>query len=158
MRWLVCLLIQLALTGADWTQFRGPNGSGVSPSKGLPEHFSPQKNVLWRTALPRGHSSPVFTVDHIFVTAFEGKSLLTICLDRDSGKVLWRREAPRPRVESFQQTNGPASPSAVTDGGNVYVFFGDFGVLSYGPDGNERWRLRRRADRPTRSTTSLHPE
>jgi outer membrane protein assembly factor BamB len=117
-----------------------------------------QKNVLWRTALPRGHSSPVFTVDHIFVTAFEGKSLLTICLDRDSGKVLWRREAPRPRVESFQQTNGPASPSAVTDGGNVYVFFGDFGVLSYGPDGNERWRLRRRADRPTRSTTSLHPE
>ena len=129
MRWLVCLLIQLALTGADWTQFRGPNGSGVSPSKGLPEHFSPQKNVLWRTALPRGHSSPVFTVDHIFVTAFEGKSLLTICLDRDSGKVLWRREAPRPRVESFQQTNGPASPSAVTDGGNVYVFFGDFGVV-----------------------------
>jgi outer membrane protein assembly factor BamB len=29
----------------------------------------------------------------------------------------------------------------VTDGANVYVFFGDFGLLSYGPDGNERWRL-----------------
>jgi hypothetical protein len=27
------------------------------------------------------------------------------------------------------------------DGTNVYVFFGDFGMLSYGPDGNERWRL-----------------
>ena len=141
MRWLGWLLIQIALAAADWTQFRGPNGSGVSPSKGLPEHFDLQKNVVWRTALPLGHSSPVFTADHIFVTAFEGKTLLTICLDRASGKVLWRREAPREREEYFQNTNGPASPSPVTDGANVYVFFGDFGLLSYGPEGNERWRL-----------------
>lgn len=141
MRWLVCLLFQVALAAADWTQFRGPNGSGISPSTGLPEHFDAQTNLLWRVALPPGHSSPVFASDHIFLTAFEGKTLLTICLDRGSGKVLWRREAPRERVESFQQTNGPASPSPVTDGVNVYVFFGDFGLLSYGPDGNERWRL-----------------
>jgi outer membrane protein assembly factor BamB len=141
MRWLGWLLIPIALAAADWTQFRGPNGSGVSPSKGLPEHFDQQKNVVWRTALPLGHSSPVFTTDHIFVTAFEGKVLLTICLDRASGKVLWRREAPREREESFDHTNGPASPSPVTDGTNVYVFFGDFGLLSYRPDGNERWRL-----------------
>jgi len=140
-RWFVYLLIQFVLAAADWSQFRGPNGSGVSPSKGLPEHFDPQKNTVWRTALPPGHSSPVFAQDHIFVTAFEGKKLLTICLDRDRGTVLWRREAPREREESFQQTNGPASPSPVTDGANVYVFFGDFGLLSYGPDGNVRWRL-----------------
>ena len=140
-RWLGVLLIQIALTAGDWTQFRGPNGSGVSSSKGLPEHFDPQRNVLWRTALPPGHSSPVFTPGHIFVTAFEGKTLLTICLERASGKVLWRREAPREREEYFERTNGPASPSPVTDGANVYVFFGDFGLLSYGPEGNERWRL-----------------
>ena len=141
MRWLGWLLVPIALAAADWTQFRGPNGSGVSPSKDLPEHFDAQKNVVWRTALPLGHSSPVFTIDHIFVTAFEGKTLLTICLGRASGKVLWRRQAPREREEVFEQTNGPASPSPVTDGTNVYVFFGDFGLLSYGPDGNERWRL-----------------
>ena len=141
MRWLGWLLIQIAFAAADWTQFRGPNGSGVSPSKDLPEHFDAQKNVVWRTTLPLGHSSPVFTTDHIFVTAFEGKTLLTICLGRASGKVLWQRQAPREREEVFEQTNGPASPSPVTDGTNVYVFFGDFGLLSYGPDGNERWRL-----------------
>jgi outer membrane protein assembly factor BamB len=141
MRWLTWLLIPIALAGADWTQFRGPNGTGVSSSKDVPEHFDQQKNVLWRTALPAGHSSPVLTADHIFVTAFEGKTLLTICLDRATGKVLWRRAAPRDREESYEQTNGPASPSPVTDGSNVYVFFGDFGLLSYGPDGNERWRL-----------------
>ena len=39
MRWLGWLLIPIALTAADWTQFRGPNGAGVSPSKDLPERF-----------------------------------------------------------------------------------------------------------------------
>lgn len=130
-----------ALSAADWTQFRGPNGSGVSPSKNVPERFDAQRNLLWKTPLPAGHSSPVFADDRVFVTAFEGKSLLTICLDRETGKVLWRRPAPRGREESYQPTNGPASPTPATDGSNVYAFFGDFGILSYGPDGNERWRL-----------------
>jgi outer membrane protein assembly factor BamB len=140
-RWLAFLFAAASLSAADWTQFRGPNGSGVSPSKNLPDKFGAQRNLVWKTALPPGHSSPVFTDDRIFVTAFEGKTLLTMCLDRATGKILWRRPAPRDREESFQQTNGPASPSPVTDGSNVYAFFGDFGILSYGPDGNERWRL-----------------
>src|SRR5258705_3707723 len=122
MRCLGWLLIQLAFAAADWTQFRGPNGSGISPSKDLPERFDLQKNVVWRTALPLGHSSPVFTADHIFVTAFEGKTLLTICLDRTSGKVLWRREAPREPEQHFDHTNGPASPPPATDGPNDSVF------------------------------------
>jgi outer membrane protein assembly factor BamB len=141
MHWAVSLVIPFALAAGDWNQFRGPNGAGVSASKDVPEKFDQHKNLRWRTALPPGHSSPVLTEDHIFVTAFEGKALLTMCLNRETGKVLWRRVAPRDREESFQETNGPASPTPVTDGKNVYVFFGDFGLLSYGPDGNERWRL-----------------
>jgi outer membrane protein assembly factor BamB len=137
-----CLfLFSVALSAADWSQFRGPNGSGISSSKSVPDRFDTKRNLVWRTPLPTGHSSPVFTDGFIFVTAFEGKALLTICLDRATGRILWRREAPRARAESFQETNGPASPSPVTDGSNVYAFFGDFGLLSYGPDGNERWRL-----------------
>ena len=142
MRSIAWLLVPIALAAADWTQFRGPNGAGVSPSKDLPEHFDSQKNIVWRVALPPGHSSPVLTADHIFITAFEAKDYCSpSALDRASGKVMWRREAPRDREEYFQPTNGPATPSPVTDGANVYVFFGDFGLLSYGPDGNERWRL-----------------
>jgi outer membrane protein assembly factor BamB len=29
----------------------------------------------------------------------------------------------------------------VSDGRNVYVFFQDFGLLAYGPDGNELWQM-----------------
>ena len=139
-----CLLGTL-LTGIaaadDWPQFRGPNGSGLADTSNLPSKFGPAKNVVWKTALPPGHSSPVLTEDRIFVTAYKGETLFTICLNRADGKILWRREAPRPRKEVFDKTHGPASPTPVTDGENVYVFFGDFGLLSYGPDGNERWRV-----------------
>ena len=135
-------LCPAALVSAEaWTQFRGPNGAGVVETSGLPTRFDRSRNLVWRTGLPAGHSSPVLTEDRIFVTGLERNWLYTICLDRDSGKILWRREAPRKRTESFHPINGPASPSPVTDGSNVYVFFGDFGILSYGPDGNERWRV-----------------
>lgn len=134
------LLIAVSLHAADWNQFRGPNGSGISASRNIPERLE-QRYLLWKTPLPPGHSSPVFTEDRIFVTAVEGTTLLTICLDRVTGNVLWRRSAPRERNESFEPTNSPASPSPVTDGSNVFVFFGDFGLLSYGADGSERWRL-----------------
>jgi outer membrane protein assembly factor BamB len=128
------------LHAADWPRFRGHNGSGVAQTRGLPAKFGPYQNVIWKVDLPPGHSSPVLSEDRIFLTAFEGDKLLTLCLDRSSGKVLWRREAPRDRVEKLDKRNSPASPSPVTDGQDVYVFFNDFGLLSYTADGKERWR------------------
>ena len=126
---------------ADWPQFRGPNGSGISDAVNLPVEFGVSRNVLWKTSLPPGHSSPVLAGDRIFVTGAEGEKLLTVCLRREDGSVIWRREAPRARVSEMNRLNHPASPSPATDGSNVYVFFGDSGLLSYGPDGNERWRV-----------------
>ena len=37
--------------------------------------------------------------------------------------------------------NHPAAITAVTDGENVYSFFKDYGLISYGPDGNVRWKV-----------------
>src|SRR6516165_5533561 len=37
--------------------------------------------------------------------------------------------------------NNPAAITPVTDGENVYVFFKDFGLISYDPAGNVRWRV-----------------
>ena len=147
----------------DWPQFRGPNGSGVSASIGLPEKFGPNENVVWKTALPPGHSSPVLTRNRIFVTAYSKENansqqqtanskeptnasekknykLLVICLDRQTGKLLWQREVPRSKQGRLENVNGPASPSPVTDGSNVYVFFQEFGLISYNAAGKERWR------------------
>jgi outer membrane protein assembly factor BamB len=148
-RILVALFVASLLTSTvpaeDWAQFRGPNGTGVSATTGLPTEFGPDKNVLWKTALPAGHSSPVLTRNRIFITAHTAEKpnykLLVFCLDRQIGKVLWQREVPRSRTGRLQNVNGPASPSPVTDGENVYVFFQEFGMVSYDGSGKERWKL-----------------
>src|SRR5262249_45733865 len=88
--------IGMVAAAEDWTQFRGPNGSGVSASTGLPVEFGPTKNVIWKTALPAGHSSPVLAGDRIFVTAHAGEKqaykLEVFCLERKTGKILWQRD------------------------------------------------------------------
>ncbi|MGH9718987.1 MAG: PQQ-binding-like beta-propeller repeat protein, partial [Bryobacteraceae bacterium] len=67
--------------------------------------------------------------------------LYTFSLDRATGRIKWRRDVPRPRNQELHKSNSPASPSPVSDARNVYVFFTGFGLISFGPDGNERWRL-----------------
>ena len=105
----------------DWSRFRGPNGSGVADSTGLPSEFGPDKNVVWKKALAPGYSSPIVSASHIFVTATENEKLFTIALDLATGDEKWRRESPRDRKEKLDKRNGPASPTAVADGTNVFI-------------------------------------
>lgn len=133
--------LPLGLALAVWPQFRGPNASGVSEAKNLPAQMSQTENVIWKTALPAGYSSPSVSADRIYITAIENDKLWTFALDRATGRILWRREAPRPRVQEMQRANSAVTATPATDGRNVYVFFQDFGLLAYGPDGNELWKL-----------------
>ena len=125
----------------EWLQFRGPNGSGVADTPTLPAQFGPTKNLVWKAAVPFGRSSPVITADRIFLTASEGDKLVTLALDRKTGKTLWRRDVVRPRHMPIYKRNDAASPSPVSDGKNVFAFFAELGLISYGPDGTERWRV-----------------
>ena len=130
------LAICVAGTAADsWPRFRGPNGSRISSSPELPVEFGPQKNLLWKVKVPFGRSSPIVTGDRIFLTASEGDNLITMCLERNTGRIMWRREIVRERAAEIYKANDPASPTPVTDGTNVYAFFADLGLVSYGPDG-----------------------
>jgi len=140
-RWLLLFVFScLPLPAGDWPRFRGPNGSGVADTTGLRAEFGPSKNVVWKTPLPAGHSSPILSGDRILLTVVEEQKLFTLCLSRRTGRVLWRRECPRPRAEPLDKRNHPASPTPAADGQNVFVFFPDFGLVSYGWDGHERWR------------------
>jgi outer membrane protein assembly factor BamB len=135
------VILSLAASDTDWSRFRGPNGTGVSNTSGLPAEFGPAKNVVWTAAVPAGHSSPVLTASQIFMTGVNGNALVVLALDRATGKELWRREVPRRQTGRLENVNGPASPSPVTDGTDVYAFFQDFGLIAFTADGKERWRL-----------------
>jgi outer membrane protein assembly factor BamB len=125
----------------EWPQFRGPNGTGVAEGFALPSEFSSTKNLVWKTPVPFARSSPVVTADRVFLTASEGDKLITLALDRKTGKLLWRRDVARVRHMPIYKANDAASPSPVSDGKNVFVFFAELGLISYGPDGKERWRV-----------------
>lgn len=63
-----------------------------------------------------------------------------LCLDRNSGKALWRQIA-REEVphEGKHGTNSFASGSPVTDGKHLYASFGSRGIYCYDLDGKKVW-------------------
>jgi outer membrane protein assembly factor BamB len=63
-----------AADGGNWPGWRGPDGSGISTEKNLPEEWSASKNVRWKTPIAgKGHSSPIVWGKRVFVTtAIEG--------------------------------------------------------------------------------------
>lgn len=133
----VCFLVP----ASDWLGFRGPNGSGIADATNLPTQFDLNHHLLWKREIPEGKSQPVLAGKLIFITGHDGGKLLTLALFRDSGKISWHREINQTRKEKLHQLNHPAVATPVSDGLNVYAFFGDFGLISYGADGNERWKL-----------------
>jgi outer membrane protein assembly factor BamB len=65
-----------------------------------------------------------------------------LCLDRQTGKVLWQRTAREETPhEAHHRTEGSfASASPVTDGKNVFAFFGSRGLHCYDLQGNLKWQ------------------
>ncbi len=124
----LCLGVTGHSDGQDWSRFRGPNGSGIAGDAGYPTEFGPNRNLLWRTAVRPGKSSPVLSRRHIFLTAFDAGTLYTQCFDRETGRLVWERAEQPLRHEDAHVLNEPSAATPVTDGENVYVFFRDLGV------------------------------
>jgi outer membrane protein assembly factor BamB len=140
------LLISLALAAgaaraADWPQFRGPNASGRAADKErLPDELGPGTNVIWKTALPPGHSSPVVVGGRIYLTAVRDRKLWTMALDRQDGHLLWEVEAPARQLESIHRIGSHAQSTPAADGERVVSFFGSCGLFCYDRDGKLLWR------------------
>jgi outer membrane protein assembly factor BamB len=131
-------------TSQGWTQFRGPNATGIAVvTKAPPIEFGPGRNMLWKTFLPPGHSSPVIWGDRLFLTAFDAdhQRLLTLGLDRTTGKELWRQEVAYGELGPIHQVSTAATATPVVDGERVYVYFAQVGLLAYDLNGKAVWNL-----------------
>jgi outer membrane protein assembly factor BamB len=126
---------------ADWPQFRGNRSDGqAAPSGPLPTDIAPTKHVLWKTELPPGHSSPAIVGDKIFLSGVRDKeNLETLCLDRASGKILWRATAPHKTLEKIHGIGSYAQPSPAADAERVVAMFGSSGLYCYDHAGRELW-------------------
>lgn len=146
-------------TASDWLRFRGPDGSGIAPDKTpVPAKFSPTENLKWKCELPgSGVSCPIVVGDKIFVTCYTGYGELQgpigkmddlkrslVCVNRADGKILWTKtvDAFLPEDEfkgAGVPQHGYASHTPVSDGKNVYCFFGKSGVYAFDLEGKELW-------------------
>ena len=64
-----------------------------------------------------------------------------LCLDRDSGKVLWEQTAYTGKVYDHRHRRGTyAAPTAITDGKYVITYFGSEGVYCYDFKGKLLWK------------------
>jgi outer membrane protein assembly factor BamB len=139
---------------SDWSQFRGPGGSGVSAAKGVPLHWSMDQNIAWKTELPGpGAASPIVFGDRVFVTCFSGYAVPgvaggdlsalqrhVLCFQRPDGKMLWKKDVPAAQPEQDKvRDHGYASSTPLADANRLYVFFGKSGVFAFGHDGKELW-------------------
>src|SRR5208283_4054427 len=67
-----------------------------------------------------------------------------ICLDRDTGKVLWDQSVAAvlpedPYADMFTQ-HGYATHTPTSDGKRIFVFFGKTGVLAFDLEGKQLWQ------------------
>ena len=69
--------------------------------------------------------------------------LLLLCLDRKTGDTLWQKEIepklPETNFTDMMREHSYASSTPVTDGKNVYTFFGKSGVHAFDLAGKKLW-------------------
>lgn len=157
---ILLIVVTRPLTGADWPQFRGPGGLGISTDAKVPVEWSESKNLKWKVPLPGpGSSSPIVWGQRVFVTCYSGYGLSRtnpgsieelvrhlLCIDRKDGKVIWsqtvKAEMPEDRFAGMGvPEHGYASNTPATDGERVYAFFGKTGALAFDLDGNQLWQV-----------------
>jgi outer membrane protein assembly factor BamB len=97
--------------------------------------------VQWKTPVGSGISSPIIWAERVFLTEFDQASqkLTTLCIDRLTGNILWRRGVTVEKTEEVHQLGSPAAATPATDGERVYVYFGSYGLVCYDLDGILKW-------------------
>jgi outer membrane protein assembly factor BamB len=152
---LLGLVLFVGVAGADWPQFRGPDGTGVALGS-PPVKWSLNEGMAWKTPLlGPGSSTPIVIGERIFVTCYTGADSgsagsgekLTrhlVCLSRSTGKVQWSAAVPAVTPEDpyrgYITEHGYASNTPAADSEAVYVFFGKSGVLAFDLDGKKLWQ------------------
>jgi outer membrane protein assembly factor BamB len=146
-----------------WPQYRGAQVDGLAQGATLPDTWSATENVVWKINVPGwGWSSPIVWGDRIYVTSAVGEQPLSkpkvggypgghlqqtdvhrwmiYCLDFNTGKVMWEREAHRGVPPQLRHPrNSYASETPVTDGERVYAYFANVGLFCYDLSGEKLW-------------------
>jgi outer membrane protein assembly factor BamB len=157
--------LKLADFTSNWPEWRGLYNNGAVNGGNTPVEFSETKNIKWKTEIPgKGHATPIIWGNQIIIqtaVATDKKventdagqaspmaptqtdlvhQFTVVSVDKTSGKINWKtvvkEEVPAERTHDLGSW---ASNSPVTDGENIYAFFGSRGLYCLDMKGNVKW-------------------
>ncbi|MBI3461721.1 MAG: PQQ-binding-like beta-propeller repeat protein [Planctomycetes bacterium] len=147
------MFTSLELQAADWPQWRGVDGSGISAEAGLLVRWSSDENIRWKAELPgRGLSSPIVAAGRVYVTACSGVSedrLHVLCFDAATGAAIWERQFWATGNTACHPKTCMAAPTPATDGQHVYALFATCDLVCLDATGTLVWYRSLSGDYPT---------
>ena len=128
----------------QWPNWRGPASNGVCSETDLPVEWNAanHENIAWKVKMPGpAGATPIVWNDRVFLTSSDNEGrLLLMSFDR-KGTEIWKQIVTEGNKTVRTDEGNSASPSPVTDGKNIWVFFGN-GILGcYTVDGKEVWKF-----------------
>jgi outer membrane protein assembly factor BamB len=150
----------------NWPEWRGKYNTGATIAGKTPVQFSETKNIKWKIEIPgKGHATPIIWGDQIIIqtaVATDKKiepadtskkaspmapnqtdfvhSFTVISIDKNTGKTLWQSVVKESLpLERTHNLGSWASNSPVTDGENIYAFFGSRGLFCLDMKGKVQW-------------------
>ncbi|MCP4711815.1 MAG: PQQ-binding-like beta-propeller repeat protein, partial [Planctomycetes bacterium] len=141
----VLLIMSSVCLGQNWPQWRGPFLNGSAEIENLPTSWSETKNKAWELKLPGdGAATPIVWGDKLFLASTDSSyvKLLALCIDINSGKVIWQKEVSKVTFDSPNngQRNTKATSSPITDGQHVYFLYGTGDMIAFDFAGKELWK------------------
>jgi len=121
------VLLVASAGAADWTRFRGPNGTGVAADTSIPVQFKDGDGILWKLPLPGvGNSSPIISRGRLFIqsASADGRERMLSGLDASTGRTLWTRTTAGAKAPTHP-ANTLASATPAADGERVYTLSWD---------------------------------
>ncbi|MEC7696539.1 MAG: PQQ-binding-like beta-propeller repeat protein [Planctomycetota bacterium] len=137
------LIIPSRIADGSWPKFQGPDTPGQIPAS-LPLTWASREDMAWTTILPGyGQSSPVIWGDMIVLTSIEGpekETGIVVCLDKQTGKVKWKKEIQTASGAKNNNYVSRAAPTPIIDADRITVLFEGGNLLSLDHQGNIVWQ------------------
>jgi outer membrane protein assembly factor BamB len=134
-------------TAEDWYHWRGPEQTGASRDKDLPENWSPakvgEKNLVWKTPIG-GRSTPLVMKGRVFLINRCGDGGLheqerVMCFDAKDGKVLWEHKFNVFFTDIVSNRLGWTNLAGDPETGNIYAHGTQGLLIGFDRDGKVLW-------------------
>jgi outer membrane protein assembly factor BamB len=145
----VCLVFSVvsASFAGDWSHWRGPEQTGVSREKDLPEKWSPDpkasnNNLVWKMPYG-GRSTPLIMKGRVFIINGSGEGVneqeRVMCFDADTGKVLWEHKFNVFHTDIVSNRVGWSNLAGDPETGNIYAHGVQGLFFCFNRDGKVIW-------------------